>query len=87
MNFGSYNLDPIEGVGMKGVVKDIEMQAEADFNYTYHSWIDISDKTKFRLKASDIDFDMTLKIGIHIYIIASFFSFVSYVIAMLFCRS
>ena len=63
MSFGSYDLSPIEGQGMKGVVKDIEMQAEADLNFTYHSWIDFSDKTKFRLKASDIDFDMTLKIG------------------------
>lgn len=63
LDFGKYELDPVQGTGMKGVVSGINIDAAGRLEYHYNSWIPISDKTNLKMKAEGINFVMTIKIG------------------------
>ena len=63
LKFGKYDLTPVKGVGMRGIVSDISLQASAMLSFKY---IFFSDTTEFRIDASGMDFDMTLEVGKHV---------------------
>ena len=60
LTFGKHDLTPVKGVGMRGIVSDISLQASAMLSFKY---IFFSDTTEFRIDANGMDFDMTLEVG------------------------
>ena len=60
LKFGKHDLIPVEKVGIRGIVSDISLEASAKLSYKYMFF---KDTTSFRMKASGMDFDMTLQVG------------------------
>ena len=60
LTFGKHDLIPVQGVGMRGIVSGISLQASAMLSFKY---IFFKDTTQFRMDANGMDFDMTLEVG------------------------
>lgn len=63
LDFGKYELETVQGTGMKGNVSGINIEAGGVLKIKYGGFFGFSDKTRLKVKASEINFEMTVQIG------------------------